>query len=399
MKHIFKILFVLLVITILFPKVVFAEEKTISIHLFYGEGCPHCAKEEEFLEKYQEENPYIKVYKYEVWNDFSNRNIWMNIQKVLKKKASGVPYTVIGNRVLTGYREIQTDKDIKYLVDYYQKNNYRDIVGEEIGLVEKNEDIILEEEKLSSETVHIPLIGDINPKSFSLPILAIVIGFIDGFNPCAMWVLLFLITMLIGMKDKKRMWILGLTFLITSSLVYLLFMVAWLNLAIFITKIFYIRMLIAFVAIGVGSYNLRNYFKKSESGCEVVGDKKRKNIIGQIKNITTQNKFALALIGVIALAISVNIIELLCSAGLPLMFTNILALNNLTNIQYSIYILLYILFFLLDDIVIFTIAMISFKVTGISTKYTKYSHLIGGIVMILIGLLLLFKPEILMFNF
>ena len=99
------------------------------------------------------------------------------------------------------------------------------------------------------------------------------------------------------------------------------------------------------------------------------------------------------------MAFSVNLIELACSAGLPVLFTQIIAMNNVNIIATTIYFALYLLFFMIDDIIIFSIAMITFKVTGISNKYGKYSHLIGGIIMLLIGILMMFKPEWLMFNF
>jgi hypothetical protein len=120
-------------------------------------------------------------------------------------------------------------------------------------------------------------------------------------------------------------------------------------------------------------------------------DKKRKSIINKIKEITKQNKFLLAIVGVALLAASVNVVELVCSIGLPMMFTSILSVNDLSTIQYFLYIFLYIFFFLLIDIIIFTIAVVTFKVTGISTKFTKYSHLIGGIIMILIGFFLILQ--------
>ena len=107
----------------------------------------------------------------------------------------------------------------------------------------------------------------------------------------------------------------------------------------------------------------------------------------------------MAIFGIIALAISVNLVEIACSAGLPLIFTQILALNDLSTFEYVIYMLIYILFFLIDDIVVFVIAMLTLNIKGISSKYGKYSHLIGGILMLLIGLLMIFKPEWLMFNF
>ena len=232
--------------------------------------------------------------------------------------------------------------------------------------------------------------------------MAMVIGFVDGFNPCAMWVLIFLISMLLGMKDKKKMWILGLTFLISSGLVYLLFMLAWLNIAVSLSSIRWIQLIISAVALIGAFVNLRSYFKsviKKDEGCEVVDNKKRKKLMERIKKYTSEKSFLLAMLGVTALAFSVNLIELACSAGLPLIFTQVLALNNLNALQYGIYIFIYLLFFLIDDIVVFVIAMKTFELTGISTKYTKYSHLIGGLIMLIIGLLMIFKPSWLMFNF
>jgi len=106
----------------------------------------------------------------------------------------------------------------------------------------------------------------------------------------------------------------------------------------------------------------------------------------------------IALLGVSALAFSVNLIELLCSAGLPVVFTQMLALNNLNAVQHYLYILLYIFFFMLDDVIVFIVSMLTLEAFGITTKYTKYSHLIGGILMLVIGALLIFRPEVLMFG-
>ena len=178
-------------------------------------------------------------------------------------------------------------------------------------------------------------------------------------------------------------------------------MLAWLKVALSFTSIKIIRILIALVAFIVGFINLNNYYKsrKKDSGCEVVKNKDRKKIMTKITKITNEKSFILAILGIILLAASVNIIEMMCSIGLPIIFTQVLAMNNLSVGSYAFYMFLYILFFLIDDIVVFVIAMTTLKVTGISTKYSKYSHLVAGIITILIGLLLLLKPSILMFNF
>ena len=391
-----KFLLLLLVI-LLFPISIQAKAK-VNLYLFYGDGCPHCKQEEEFLNKYMKDKDYIKLTKYEVWNNKDNQKFFTKVQKKLDNRSNGVPYLIIGNEVVVGYYEGITDEQIKDLVKKYKNVDVDDVVKKIIN----NEDvqkIIPTDEKVKEYKV--PILGKIKSNEVSLPILAVVLGLVDGFNPCAMWVLIFLITMLINAKDRKKMWVLGLTFILTSGLVYLCFMMAWLNLATFISKLFFVRLLIAFVAFIVGFINLNNYYtaRKKDSGCNVVSKKDRKKIMDRITKILSEKNFALAILGIIVLAASINVIEMMCSIGLPLIFTQILAMNNLSFGGYALYMFLYILFFLLDDIIIFIIAMTTFKVTGISTKYSKYSHLIAGIITILIGLLLLLKPSLLMFNF
>lgn len=424
MKKILKFLIVFAVFLLL-PVGAKADEKVINIHLFYGNGCPHCAAEEEFLSDYLKDRPDVKLYKYEIWYDSHNQELLSKVQKEMgTTNKNGVPFTVIGKKTIVGYADGVTDEQIKDAINYYLNNDYRDYAGEITGKVKKNEvkeDITKDEIKTedkkenkmekaddtkdsnqTDENVTVPVLGKINAKKVSLPILAVVLGFVDGFNPCAMWILIFLITMLFNMKDRKKMWILGLTFILTSGIVYLMFMLAWLNLATFISKIAFIRLLIAVIALVVGLINVYKYIdslKKKDEGCDVVDKKDRKKIMEKIISITHEKKFIIALLGIMVLAASVNIIELMCSIGIPLLFTQILAMNNLSTFSYMIYMFIYIFFFLIDDIVIFVISMVTLKVTGLSTKYTKYSHLIGGIIMLIIGLLLIIKPELLMFNF
>ena len=392
-KHIL-FLFLLLII----PISVKADSK-YNIYLFYGDKCPHCAEEEAFFETYLVDNKDINLVKYEVWNSEENRELLVKVQDEINNHTSGVPYLVIGEKAVVGYLSGSTDKQIEKLIDKYRSNSKKIDVIESIN---KGEHIKQEkEENKEDKEFNLPILGKVNAKTVSLPLLSVVLGFVDGFNPCAMWILLFLITLLINNKDKKKMVILGLTFIIFSGLTYLCFMLTWLNLATFLNKITIIRFIIAMIALAAGFINLNNFYKstKKEDGCEIVKPTKRKKIIDSIKKIVNEKKFIIALCGIIVLAFSVNIIEMMCSVGLPLMFTQILSMNDLSILEYGIYMLIYILFFLIDDIVIFIIAVISSKITAISTKLTKYSHLIAGILLLLIGLIMLIKPSLLMFNF
>ncbi len=408
MKKSLKILF-LVICLFSFCNVVNAvsEKNLVNIYLFHSYTCKHCKEEIKLLDELEKEYDNIKVYKYEV-NENENGELLKNISEIMGSKVTGTPYTIIGNKVFSGYDYENSKGRFKGAIEYYSKYGYEDKVGEYISSIPlpsyevKDTDPDVDEyiSNYISYKVKLPLIGEVKLKNLTLPLITVVIGLADGFNPCAMWVLLFLISMLIGMKDKKRMWILGSTFLLISALIYLIFMMSWLNLANLLISVVWVRVIIAVVSLVGGFINLRGYIKhRKVSGCDVVDDKKRNRIITRIKKFTTEKNFWLAILGVIVLAISVNVVELACSAGLPVMFIEILSLNNLTAIEEIIYIVLYMLFFLLDDFVVFVIAMTTLSLTGVSSKYGNLSKLIGGILMLFIGLLLMFKPEWIMFNF
>ena len=381
-----KFLFIIICLLSFIP---FVSAKKVAINLFYSSTCPHCKAEKEFLATLDD----VEVKKYEV---SAYPTLTREVMDNLNIKESSVPITIIGSDYIIGYSDEVKD-DILDMIESYKSKNYCDIVDTTIDeediekCLSKNKDIYKK-----SEDRKINFFGKtikFNAKDVSLPLISILIGFLDGFNPCAMWVLIFLITMLFNMKDRKKMWILGITFLVASAFIYLIFMLGILTIATFIGTIF--KYIVAAIALIGGILNLNSFRKslKKDVGCEVT-DKKKRN-----KTIIAEKNLLIALVGIILLAASVNLIELACSSALPSIFVGILKINNLNAFQYGLYMFLYILMFMIDDIVIFIIAMTTLKVTGISNKYTKYSHLIGGILMIIIGLLMIFKMEWLMFNF
>lgn len=375
-------------------------EKKINIYFFWGKGCPHCEKEKPFLEKLEQKYPQVKVLSYEVWGNKENRNLMVAFGKKLDADVKGVPFTVIGEKYVSGWMdEAYTGAQIEDAVKCALNSGCRDI-GVEVGILDlKNKNNKTEKESAAiPEKLTVPFLGEIEIKNFSLPVLTVVLGALDGFNPCAMWTLMFLISLLLGMENRKRMFILGSAFILASASVYFLFMVAWLNLILFVGMIVWVRLAIGLVALASGGYSLKEYFTSKDSGCKVVGSEKRRKIFEKIKNIVKQKSFYLALGGIIILAFAVNLVELICSAGLPVVYTQILALSNLSALQYYLYILLYIFIFMLDDLFVFFVAMTTLRMAGITTKYAHWSRLISGILMLIVGLLLIFKPEWLMFG-
>jgi glutaredoxin len=393
-KKIAILLFAFLLLTPFFSSVK-AEDKVINIFSFRAEGCLYCAKEEEFFKELEKTDKNIKIYRFEIAYDKEGQAVAKKVEDLLGIKISTVPYVIIGRQSIIGFTEGITDVEILDAIEYNRTHVVRDIVGEMLGVAVP---ITGDEDDPKETIIRLPFFGEVQAKSVSLPLLAVVIGALDGFNPCAMWVLLLLISMLIHIKEKWKMWTLGLIFLFTSAIMYFFFMLSWLNITMLFGSVFILRLIIGAVAVGGGSINIRNGLKKDD-GCEVVDSTQRKKLRQRIQEISDQPTFILAIIGIMGLAITVNLVELLCSAGLPIVFTQVLALNQVTYWEKIGYLLIYVTFFLLDDIIVFVIAMKTFELTGISTKYAKYSHLIGGAIMIILGILMVVKPGWLMFNF
>ena len=392
-----KFIYSLVIVFTMFLSISYISAKNVNLYLFHSSTCPHCKEERSYLKKLQKKYDYLKVKEYEVHDSMS---VTEQVRDGFGIKESYVPITIIGSDYIIGFSSVTKD-DIEDLIKEYKDSDYCDVVNAIIKGKDVKKCKNINKNISSKSTIkNIPIIGKVDVKKASLPIISIVIGLVDGFNPCAMWVLLFLITMLINMKNRRRMWILGFTFILSSALVYLMFMLAYLHVASALIQTWF-KYIIAIVALVGGIINLKAYYKdrKKDVGCSVTDAKKRRKIVDKIKKILSEKSFIFALVGIIFLAFSVNLIELACSAGLPVMFTNIIAMNNVSGIETALYFFLYLLFFMIDDIIVFTIAMITFKVTGISNKYSKYSHLIGGIIMVIIGLLMAFKTEWLMFNF
>lgn len=236
---------------------------------------------------------------------------------------------------------------------------------------------------------------NIDYSQLSLPGLTIVLGLLDGFNPCAMWVLVFLLTLLINTKDRKKIWLIGGTFIFISGLVYYLFMAAWLNAFLFIGYLKIARIIIGVGAIIFGVINIKDAIKY-RGQCKV--GKSRFKIIEKIKAILAPRALPASLLGVIFLAFTVNLFELLCSAGFPAIYTATLTMAHLPGWQYYLYLLAYIILYMLDDLIIFIAAVLTLRLLSLTHKFSFYSNLIGGLLMVILGLLLIFRPEALILS-
>lgn len=376
-------------------KPVLADSDRASIYFFWSKNCPHCAREKIFLKGLADKYERLEIKDFEITTSRKNLELFQKVGE--KFSAQGyVPFLAVGEYHFVGYLDDQTTgRQIEEAVQCYLAAGCEDVVKD---LIEPLSVVSEKEHQAIPETLSLPFIGEIKIKNLSLPVLTFIIALLDGFNPCAMWTLLFLISLLLGMEDRKRMWLLGTAFIASSALVYFLFLSAWLNFFLFLGFVFWVRIIVGLAALGAGGYNLRAFWVNREGACKVTGSEKRRKVFEQLRKVTQKKEFFLALGGIVLLAFAVNLIELVCSAGLPAVYAQILVLARLPRWQYYLYLVFYIFIFMLDDLLVFFVAMTTLRAVGIDGKYARFSHLIGGSLMVIIGLLMLFKPEWLMFG-
>ncbi len=316
---------------------------------------------------------------YEVRHNKKNRKLFLDTAKKLEIKSLAVPLTIIGDEYMIGFDKPENSGEkIKQMI--------ANLDGESSKAVQKE------------EKVKIPLFGEVGVKSLSLPVLSVVLGTLDGFNPCSMWALLVLLTIVIATGSRKKVWLVGGVFILTSAVSYFLFMAAWLNAFIFIGYFSFVQFAIGLVAIIAGAVSIREFYKFKPNVCEVSTPEQKKKLSERIKRVLRSASLPMMLLGVVAIAFSVNLIELLCSLGIPVIFTKTLTMYHLASWKYYGYIGLYDFFYMLDDIIVVAIAGFSMKFFLFNSGYSRWSRLVAGILMLVLGAIFLLKPELLMFG-
>jgi glutaredoxin len=373
-----------------------ADQQPVNLYLFWTKGCPHCALEKEFLTQLTSRDKQIRLITFELIESSENRKLFKKVAEELRANVSGVPFTVVGQQYFIGWLgEDSTGALIVQAVAEARRTRAPDVVAR---LKAQPAPASPDGQQTIPEKLSLPFLGEIDIKYLSLGLITVIIGALDGFNPCAMWVLVFLINLLLGMADRRKMWILGGAFICSSAIVYFLFMTAWLNFLIFVGFIVWVRIAIGGVAVLAGFYNLREYVINRAGVCKLTSSERRQQRMDRIKEVVQTKKFLLAVGGIIVLAFAVNLVELICSAGFPVIYLQILSLTPMPFWQYYLYLALYIFIFMLDDLIVFIVAMITLQLLGLGTRYKQASNLAGGVLMLILGVLLIFRPETLMFG-
>ena len=347
-----------------------------ELQVFVRPGCPHCEAAKRFLPGLQRRRPELHIRLRDISQDPQALRELTELAERFGLQPIGVPAFYLRDKLIVGFLSGEaTGKTLESLLDQPTSNTTR-----------------LSPNRLP-ETINAPLLGPLHVRELGLPLFTIVLGLLDGFNPCAMWVLLFLLSMLINLRDRTKMFLIGGVFVAVSGLVYFAFMAAWLNLFFLIGMSRLTQIMLGAVALLVGALNLKDYLAFGAGPSIGIPESAKPGIYRQVRRIIRAENLRGSLTAVIVLAILVNTVELLCTAGLPAIYTQVLTTYSLSGWAYYGYLALYNLAYIADDSLMLVIAVLTLSRHKLQESGGRLLKLLSAVVMLALGFLLFLKPD------
>ena len=389
-----------------------SQAKKVKIEYFGRKDCKNCANLEKFLKELSTKRDDFEYVEHKI-DESKEEKVFFDETTSKLKLVKGTPIIYIDGHIIQGFNTADTTgkeienlinsgktKDkiltLKEYVESGQKGNVSsngavctgDTVCEVPGLTKGAENQVL---------VNIPIINKtVDLTNYSLLTMSIILGTIDGFNPCAMWVLVLFLTALIAVGNKVKMFRVAGLFILAEAVMYFFILNAWIYAWDFVGLDKWVTPIVGIVGIIGGIFFIRNYLKKGDTlECEVTDFEQRAKISKKIKDIANKPFTLLTALAIIGLALSVNVIEFACSVGIPQTYTKILQINEVPFWTRQFYTFIYIIGYMIDDIIVFGFALMSVNKLQLTTKYSKWVNLFGGILMIILGLIMLIKPSLL----
>lgn len=364
----------------------------VTLYFFWGKGCPHCAQEEIFLDQLKKKYPQLEVKSYEVWYNKENAKLFSQMAEAYGTRPEGVPTTFIGDfKPVVGYRNYEiSGKIVEEKVKVCIKQGCTDPL-EKIGKTSVQKEIPAQEDKI----ITLPFLGRIDTSKMALPVLTIILAGLDGFNPCAFFVLFTLLSILLYASSRKRMFLIGGTFVFFSGFVYFLFMSAWLNIFLLIGEFKIITVIAGITALIIAGINIKDFFFFKKGVSLVIPEKVKPKLFERMRNLLKATSIQSMMIGTIVLAIAANTYELLCTIGFPMIFTKVLTSHGLPTLKYYLYLIFYNVIYVIP--LLFIVLM--FSITLGAKKLTEWQgqvlKLISGLMMLGLGLVILISPSLL----
>lgn len=418
-----------------------AIEELFTADVYTRHTCSRCSDAKVFLEGLKKRWPAIRFRIFEIATDPIARQRWQNLCSG-SGSVPGLPVIDFGGHVIIGYQgDDLTGKEWETLIERKSKIDWEfdtpkpEIPDEVLRWIAPSQAIIgamqwspddatqgafdsadpwqlpeeatqadtgqadLESEpttpSASDETIDVPVFGRLRVNDLGMPLFSFLVGLVDGFNPCAMWILVFLLSVLVNIKDRKKILLIAGTFVVVSGMAYYAFMAAWLNLFLLIGIARPVQIALGVLALLIGIVNVKDFFAFKKGVSLSIPESSKPGLYRRVRRIVEAKYLTVAIGGAIALAVVVNMVELLCTAGLPALYTQILTLQQLPPRWNYFYLGIYILAYMLDDAVLVAIVVATLSHRKLQEREGRWLKLFSGIVILLLGAAMIVRPDLL----
>ncbi len=351
-------------------------DEPVVLLLFHGDGCPYCATAREFLADLEQRYPDLEIRQFEVWHDSANRDLFRRTAAEHGFEASSVPVIFVGDHWWVGFN---------------------DAIGDEIEVVVAallRGEAAPEGEDVAS-TVDVPFVGDVDVGDRSLVVATVLIGFVDGVNPCSLWVLSILLALVLHSGSRGRVLAVGSVFLLITSALYGLYMVGAYSALDYAGEARWIRVAVALIAGTFGVLHLKEYVTARGPSVSIPAARKP-GLYRRMRGLADVDRSIPAVLGGTALlAVGVSLLETPCTAGLPLLWTDLLAARDVSSAGAVLLFLLYLGVFLLDELVIFAVAVVTLRATKLQEQHGRVLQLASGTLMVTLAVAMVVAPRLL----
>lgn len=396
-----------------------AGNPQIHLYFFWSLTCPHCREADPFIEALPQELPWLVLHSLELTQHQDNAFKYVAMAASLGQEAMYVPGFLFCETMIAGYDSAETTgAEIKQqLIDCYAaaqaelatagpgavteaENAAAVAAGNEPGAAAKAQPGVAPAVELtqaadSAGMLSIPLIGQFDASGLSLPMLTVIIAGLDAFNPCAFFVLMFLLSLMVHAQSRRRMLLIGGVFVLFSGLIYFLFMSAWLNVFLWVGELKLITTLAGIVAVIIAAINIKDFFWYKQGVSLTIPESAKPGLYARMRNLVQAGSLGAMLASTVLLAIAANTYELLCTAGFPMVYTRILTMKELPTFTYYLYLALYNLIYIVPLLLIVVAFSVKFGSRRLSEDEGRGLKLVSGLMMLMLGLLLVFAPDML----
>lgn len=358
----------------------------VEMHVFYGQGCPHCAEQHLFLDELQRTHPDLQVNRYEVWREDTHHRVFREMSASHGVDAGSVPTVFLDGRVWVGHSP-RIAAEIEAAVAALPAG-----AG---SAIRHTESAAPQPAAANARVVEIPAIGALSVRGDSLVYSTLLIAFVDGFNPCSFWVLTLLMGLVVHSGSRGRVVLVGGTFLLTTTLVYGTFLVGLFSVLGYVLYLEWVQWLVAGFAALFGLVNVKDYFWYQRGISFTISDEQKPGIYRRMRRVMASGGHPWALVAATAaMAAGVSLVELPCTAGFPVVWTALLAEQGIVGGAFLGLLALYLLVFLLDELTVFAVAVATLRVGRFEERQGRLLKLIGGMVMLALAFVMFWNPAV-----